>query len=62
MIYFFPEFLQKSIDVLFKYYEINYFYNSIYFNSFLNAINEVNEQDIKKERPSSNENNILLKI
>jgi polyhydroxyalkanoate synthase subunit PhaC len=61
MIYFFPAFIQKSIDVFFKYYEINYFYNSIYFNSFLNAIEEVNEQDIKRERVPSNENNIFLK-
>ena len=59
MIYFFPESIQKALDVFFKYNEINYLYNSIYYNSFLNAIKEVNEQNIKKEIQSNQ--NILLK-
>jgi polyhydroxyalkanoate synthase subunit PhaC len=59
MIYFFPESIQKTLDVFFKYNEINYLYNSIYYNSFLNAIKEVNEQNIKKEIQSNE--NILLK-
>ena len=60
--YFYPALIQKSIDVFSKYYEIRYFYNSIYFNSFLNAIREVinQKEDITKERQSTNEN-ILLK-
>ena len=59
MMYFFPEFIQKSLDVFVTYNEINYFYNSIYYNSFLNAIKEVNEQNMKKEIQSNK--NILLK-
>ena len=60
--YFYPTLIQKSIDTFYKYYEIRYFYNSIYFNSFLNAIREVNQkEDITKERQSTNESNILLK-
>ena len=59
--YFYPALIQKSIDTLSKYYEIRYFYNSIYFNSFLNAIREVNQKEnIIKERQSTNEN-IFLK-
>ena len=59
MMYFFPESIQKALDAFFKFNEINYFYNSIYYNSFLNAIKEVNEQNIKKEiQPNKN---ILLK-
>lgn len=58
--YFYPTLIQKSIDTFYKYYEIRYFYNSIYFNSFLNAIREVNQkEDITKERQSTNESNIL---
>lgn len=60
--YFYPTLIQKSIDTFYKYYEIRYFYNSIYFNSFLNAITELNQkEDITKERQSTNESNILLK-
>ena len=59
--YFYPTLIQKSINTFSKYYEIRYFYNSIYFNSFLNAIREVNQKEnIIKERQSTNEN-ILLK-
>ncbi len=59
--YFYPALIQKSIDTFSKYYEIRYFYNSIYFNSFLNAIREVNQKEnIIKERQSTNEN-IFLK-
>ena len=57
MIYFYPAIIQKSIDNYFKFYEISYFYNSIYFNTFLDAMKEVNSQNIIKERQSSNENN-----
>src|SRR5688500_6248518 len=58
--YFYPTLIQKSIDNFYKYYEIRYFYNSIYFNSFLNAIKEINQkEDITKERQSTNESNIL---
>jgi hypothetical protein len=57
MIYFYPAIIQKSIDGYSKFYEISYFYNSIYFNSFLDAMKEVNSQNIIKERQSSNENN-----
>ena len=46
--YFFPESIQKTLDAFVTYNEINYFYNSIYYNSFLNAIKEVNEQNMKK--------------
>ena len=42
MIYFYPEYFQKMLDAFSKYNEINYFYNSIYYNSFLNAITEIN--------------------
>ena len=57
--YFFPESIQKMLDAFSKYNEINYFYNSIYYNSFLNALKEVNEQNIKKEiQPNKN---VLLK-
>ena len=59
MMYFFPELIQKSLDAFFRYNEINYFYNYIYYNSFLNAIQEVNKQNIKKEIQSNE--NILLK-
>ena len=62
--YFYPALIQKSIDTFSKYCEIRYFYNSIYFNSFLNAIREVNQKEdlTKEERQlSTNENNILLK-
>ena len=59
MMYFFPESIQKSLDAFFRYNEINYFYNYIYYNSFLNAIQEVNKQNIKKEIQSNE--NILLK-
>ena len=59
--YFYSALIQKSIDTFSKYYEIRYFYNSIYFNSFLNAIREVNQKEnIIKERQSTNEN-IFLK-
>jgi polyhydroxyalkanoate synthase subunit PhaC len=57
MIYFYPAIIQNSIDNYFKFYEISYFYNSIYFNTFLDAMKEVNSQNIIKERQSSNENN-----
>jgi polyhydroxyalkanoate synthase subunit PhaC len=56
---FFLPFVQKSIDLFFKYNEINYFYNSIYINSFLNAIKELKQNDIRNERQSNE--NILLK-
>src|SRR5688572_10392129 len=59
MIYFFPESIQKTLDVFLKSNEINYFYNSIYYNSFLNAIKKVNEQNIQKEIQSNE--NIFLK-
>ena len=59
MMYFFPKSIQKSLDAFFRYNEINYFYNYIYYNSFLNAIKEVNKQNIKKEIQSNE--NILLK-
>jgi hypothetical protein len=66
MMYFYPTIIQKSIDCYLKFYEINYFYSSIYFNSFYNAIKEVNNQNIIKERQALNENNknnkILLNI
>ena len=58
--YFFPESIQKTLDAFVTYNEINYFYNSIYYNSFLNAIKEVNEQNMKKDVQSNQ--NILLKI
>ena len=47
------------MDTFSKYYEINYFYNSIYYNSFLDAIKEVNDLYIKNERQSNED--ILLK-
>ena len=59
MMYFFSKSIQKSLDAFFRYNEINYFYNYIYYNSFLNAIKEVNKQNIKKEIQSNE--NILLK-
>ena len=55
---FFLPFAQKSIDLFFKYNEINYFSNSIYINSFLNAIKEIKQNDIKNEREVNG--NILL--
>jgi polyhydroxyalkanoate synthase subunit PhaC len=60
--YFYTTFIQKSIDTFSKYYEIRYFYYSIYFNSFLNAIREINrKENIIKERQQSTNENILLK-
>ena len=59
MTYFFPESIQKALDAFVTYNEINYFYNSVYYNSFLNAIKELNEQNIKEEIQSNK--NILLK-
>jgi hypothetical protein len=56
--YFFPESIQKTLDAFVTYNEINYFYNSIYYNSFLNAIKEVNEQNRKKE-VQLNQNTLL---
>ena len=53
MMYFFPESIQKPLDAFFRYNEINYFYNYIYYNSFLNAIKEVNKQNLKKEIQSN---------
>lgn len=47
------------MDTFSKYYEINYFYNSIYYNSFLNAIKDVNDLYLKNERQSNED--ILLK-
>ena len=55
--YFYSAIIQKSIDNYSKFYEISYFYNSIYFNTFLDAMKEVNSQSIIKERQSLNENN-----
>lgn len=46
-IYFYPELFEKSINAFSKYYETNYFYNSIYINSFLNAIKEIKQKDKK---------------
>jgi polyhydroxyalkanoate synthase subunit PhaC len=56
--YFFPESIQKTLDVFVTYNEINYFYNSIYYKSFLTAIKKVNEQNMKKE-VQSNQNTLL---
>jgi polyhydroxyalkanoate synthase len=49
MIYLFSEFIQKSISTFFKSYKLNYYYNSIYWSSFLNALKEVKEIDIKND-------------
>src|SRR5215204_1114984 len=57
--YFYPELLKKSINAFSKYYEINYFYNAIYFNSFFNAIKEEKQNDERKEREENGK--ILLK-
>src|SRR6187200_1260882 len=60
--YFYPALIQKSIDTFSKYYKIRYFYNSIYLNSFLDTIREINQnENIRKERQLTNEN-ILLNI
>ena len=60
--YFYSALIQKSIDTFSKYYKIKYFYNSIYLNSFLDTIREVNQnENRRKERQLTNEN-ILLKI
>ena len=56
--YFFPESIQKTLDAFVTYNEINYFYHSIYYNSFLNAIKKVNEQNMKKD-VQSNQNTLL---
>jgi polyhydroxyalkanoate synthase len=58
--YFHPELLKKSINAFAKYYEINYFYNAIYFNTFLNAIKDIKQNDIRKDRETKRKN--LLKI
>jgi poly[(R)-3-hydroxyalkanoate] polymerase subunit PhaC len=47
MKYLFSDFIQKSISTFFTSYELNYYYNSIYLSSFLNAFKEVKELDIK---------------
>jgi polyhydroxyalkanoate synthase subunit PhaC len=60
-VYFYSELFNKSITTFIKYYEINYFFNSIYFNSFISAIREVNQNGITKEKQSKSNENILLK-
>ena len=59
MIYHYLSIIQKSIDTFSNFYELNFFYNSIYANSFLNTMKKVNQNNIKNEKQSPNENNIL---
>ena len=57
--YFYPELFKKSINAFSNHYEINYFYNSIYFNSFSNAIKEVLQNSRRNEKQSNG--NLFLK-
>ncbi len=57
---FHPELLKKFINAFSKYYEINNFYNAIYFNSFLNAVKDIKQNDIRNERETKAKN--LLNI
>ncbi len=57
---FHPELLKKSINAFSKYYEINNFYNAIYFNSFLNAVKDIKQNDIRNETEKKAKN--LLNI
>lgn len=52
--------VQNFINTFSYYYEINYIYNSIYFNSFVNATKEINQKNTSNDENRPNEN-ILLK-
>jgi polyhydroxyalkanoate synthase subunit PhaC len=52
--------VQNFINTFYYYYEINYIYNSIYFNSFVNAMKEINQKNMSNDENLPNEN-ILLK-
>jgi polyhydroxyalkanoate synthase subunit PhaC len=52
--------VQNFINTFSYYYEINYIYNSIYFNSFVNAMKEINQKNMSNDENLLNEN-ILLK-
>jgi hypothetical protein len=52
--------VQNFINTFSYYYEINYIYNSIYFNSFVNATKEINQKNMSNDENRPNEN-ILLK-
>jgi polyhydroxyalkanoate synthase len=51
--YYYPELFKKSVNAFFNHNEINYFYNSIYFNSFSNAFKEVFQNSKKIEKQSN---------
>lgn len=52
--------VQNFINTFSYYYEINYIYNSIYFNSFVNATKEINQKNMSNDENRPNKN-ILLK-
>ena len=41
--------VQNFINTFSYYYEINYIYNSIYFNSFVNATKEINQKNMSND-------------
>ena len=48
--------VQNFINTFSYYYEINYIYNSIYFNSFVNATKEINQKNMSNDENRPNKN------